>query len=182
MAPSCIVTRPRTDFRHPECAVCRKALSKDRIWKERQGSLCRKCKRDLKNLAKAAARQKTGGNRSPFRFGLFDGPDDLARAEEIWNKPISELASAERKWADEVMRLLLCQRSSRGRKANAEHERIEQLLVRLALSGRPRPSYGQIAELLLSRNVEKSYQRDRVLQALKRRRKAAQLPSPPFLN
>jgi hypothetical protein len=164
---------------HPECVVCRKSLGKDRVWKQRQGSLCRKCKRDLENLARAAARQKMGRNRSSFRFSLFDDPEDLARAEEIWNKPTSELTSCEREWVDEVMRRMLCQRSPRGRKADAEHERIQKLLVRLALSGRPRPSYCQIAELLLSRNIEKSYQRGRTLQALKRRRKASQLPSPP---
>jgi hypothetical protein len=167
---------------HPQCAVCRKSLGKHRVWKQRQGSLCLRCKRDLENLAKAGACQEKGANRSLFRFGLFDSPKDLAPAEEIWNKPSSELSSAERKWVDEVMRRILYQRSPRGRKADAEHERIEKLLVRLALAGKPRPSYGQIAELLLPRNVEKSYERDRTLQALKRRRKGAQLPSPPFPN
>ena len=164
---------------NPECAACRKVLGKDRVWKQRQGSLCGRCRRDLEKLAEAAACQATVGNRSLFRFGLFDTPEGLAHAEEIWNKPGSELSSGEREWVDEVMGHILRQRSPRGRKADAEHERIEKLLVRLALAGKPRPSYGQIATLLLPRNVEKSYERDRTLQALKRRRKVTQFPSPP---
>jgi hypothetical protein len=163
----------------PECVVCRKSLAKARVWKQRQGSLCRTCKKDLEKLAKAAARQLTGRTTSAFRFGLFDRPQDLARAEEIWNKPASELTSPERKWADAVMKLILRERSPRGRKADAEYERIERLLIRLALAGKPRPSYGQMADLLSPQSIEKSYRRDRVLQGIKRRRKAAQLPSPP---
>jgi hypothetical protein len=174
-----MVTRPGTDFRHPECMVCRKSLGQDRVWKERRGSLCRRCKRDLENLAKAATRQSVGGNKLPFRFGLFNNSEDLARAEEIWNKPVSELTNTERGWVDAVMKFILRPKSPRGRKADPEHERIEKLLVRLALAGRPRPSYGQIAELLLPRNIEKFHQRDQILQALKRRRRATQLKSPP---
>jgi hypothetical protein len=167
------------DFRHPECVVCRKSLGKVHVWKQCQGSLCRRCKKDLENLAKAATRQRAGGNRLPFRFGLFKNSEDLARAEEIWNKSDSELTSAEREWADGVMNFILRPRSPRGRKADAEHERIERLLVRLAVAGKPRPSYGQIAELLMPLQIEKFYKRDRILQALKRRRRATQLKSPP---
>ncbi len=173
-----MVIRPGVAFRRPECVVCRKSLGKDRVWKQRQGSLCRKCKRDLENLAKAGT-QRADGNRLPFRFGLFDSPEDLARAEEIWNKCSSELTSGEREWVDGVMNFILRPQSPRGRKGDAENERIERLLVRLALVGKPRPSYGQIAELLMPRTIEKFYQRDRILQALKRRRIATQLQSPP---
>src|ERR1700692_4359829 len=98
-----MVIRPGTDFRHPECMVCRKSLSKSRIWKECQGSLCRRCKADLEKLAKDAARQNDAGIRLPFRFGLFDGGEDLARAEDIWTKPASELTKAECEWVDGVM-------------------------------------------------------------------------------
>ena len=183
-----MVIRPRTCFRHPECVICRKSLGKGRVWKQLQGSVCRRCKNGLENLAKAGERQKACAKRLPFRFGLFNGPEDSARAEEIWNKPLSELTSAEREWADGVMNLMLKQRSPRGRKAHAELKRIEMLLVRLALAGKPRPSYGQIAELLLPNVSPPAYvqtekpQRDRIVQALKRRRKAAQLPSPPPSN
>jgi hypothetical protein len=104
----------------------------------------------------------------------------LARAEEIWNKSASELTSAEREWVDGVMTSILRYQSPRGRKADAYYEWIERLLVRLALAGKPRPSYGQIAELLLPRNIGKFYQRDRNLQALKRRRRANQLQWPPL--
>lgn len=164
-------------FMRPECVVCRKSLGKGRVWKEREGSLCRRCNRDLQKLA---AGQSTSRNGPPFRFSLFDRPKDLVRAEEIWNKPAPDLSGSEREWADGVMKIILCESSLRGRKAAAEHERIERLLVRLALTGKPRPSYGQIAELLLPQNIEKPYRRDRILQALKRRRKAVQLPPPPL--
>lgn len=173
-----MMIRRKAFFMRPECVVCRKSLGKGRVWKQAKGSLCERCKRDLRKLEKAAS-HPTSRNRSRFRFGLFDRPEDLARAEEIWNKPDSDLSSSEREWSDGVMRTILCEISPRGRRADAEHERIERLLVRLALRGKPRPSYGQIAEALLPQSIEKSYRRDRILQALKRRRKAAQLPSPP---
>jgi hypothetical protein len=169
--------RPEAFFMRPECVVCRKSLGKGRVWKQREGSLCQRCKRDLRKLARVAG-QLTSRKRSLFRFSLFDRPEDLARAEAIWNKPDSNLSNSERKWADGVMKIILCESSRRGRKADAEYERIERLLVRLALTGKPRPSYGQIADLLLTRTIEKGYRRDRILQALKRRKKAAQLPSP----
>jgi hypothetical protein len=163
----------------PECMVCRKAFGKGRIWKEAKGSICRRCKRDLESFVKQTTRHKASGKRLRFRFGLFDNTDDSARAEEIWNKPIPELTSAERDWLHGVMNFILRTRSARGRKADAEHERIERLLVRLALAGKPRPSYGQIAELLLRGNIDKRYKRDQVLKAMKRRR-TAKLQSPPL--
>jgi hypothetical protein len=175
-----MVIGSNTHFMNPECVVCRKSLGKSRVWKQREGSLCRRCKRDLETLASASPGQTTGRDKFPFRFSLFEKFEDLKRAEEIWNKPISELTRAELDWGDAVMKRILSQQSPRGRKADADYERIERLLIRLALRGKPRPSYGQIAELVLSPGIEKSYQRDRIVQALKRRRRADQLPSPPL--
>jgi hypothetical protein len=146
---SAMVILPKACFMNPECVVCRKSLGKGRVWKQREDPLCRRCKRDFETLARATARRTTGRDRFPFRFGLFERSEDLERAEEIRNKPISELTRAEHDWVDAVMKRILSQRSPRGRKADADYERIERLLVRLALTEKPRPSYGQTTELLL---------------------------------
>ncbi len=180
-----MVIRPGTHFFEPECVICRNSFGKGRTWRQDRGSLCPRCKRDLERLEKAAARQKAGAKRFRFRFGLFDRPEDSARAEEILNKPDSELTAVEREWVHELMKRILREGSPRGRKADAEFERIERLLVRLQIAGKPRPSYGQIAELLPPKSSQPRYaltqrpQRDRILQALKRRRKAALLQPPP---
>jgi len=158
--------------RPAECAICRELLG-DSV----HGPYCARCAQDLKCLASMGSQHgtKVGRMRSPF--AQFRSVADARRASEILEKAPSELSAGEHEWVCRLMSLI-GSRSPRGRKKHAAYERVARLLARLELSGKPLPSYGDIARFLSTEEVHIE-KLDQVIPFLKRRRKSIQLPPPP---